>query len=172
MCISLTSCPDDPINEIVSDNENLIEGNNSDAFMTAKTILKHVKVTYNYSNYYFHIKINSSLSNVLANKDIRYGLECGYDSYDYEKYLTGSETLILADVCVFIDNSEYYLEALYGNSYMALINESNLNTDERQFLKELKELLDKKEPAAKASYAGRVFVEVDGKRYYVKNYND
>lgn len=144
------------------------EGGGENDDDVSQTIGKYVTVTSYYKDYAYNITISSRLSDVYKGKVIKYGIEWGYlQSYDYVQYIgTGGEQYT---VKAFISNDGEM--SVYWRSYNALMDKiesgEKLREDEKNLLENLIEFLDEEETEVLADYCGRIFVEMDGIKYYV-----
>ena len=173
-CIGFVSCgDDDDENNTPSFGWRPERGGNADNGSenndeVSQTIGKYVTVTSYYKDYAYNITISSRLSDVYKGKVIKYGIEWGYlQNYDYVQYIgTGGEKYT-AKAFILSDGEM----SIYWGSYNALMNKiesgEKLSEDEKDLLEDLKEILDEEESDALADYCGRIFVEMDGKKYYV-----
>ena len=128
-----------------------------------------------YFNYCYQIDITSTLSGVYPNSVIKYGIECGYGDYKYQKYAVATgENSYSCVSSIFLDSEEEFAdEAMYWRSYMELLEwmeVRNLNEDEQDLYNEIVKTMKSSESKAKSQYQGRVFVEVDNERYYIKTF--
>ena len=106
--------------------------------------------------------------------NIKYGIECGYSNYNWQQYASGGGSSYSLRACVFIDanGSPYSTEGFYWPSYLALQQKSSLTSDERDLWNSIIKKFNQSENAAKNQYSGRVFVEVNGVRYYIKYFGN
>ena len=175
LTVSFVSCGDDDENGIddsqIVDNTSHTSNENSVERLINSTVYPMVS----YLNYSYQVEITSTLSETLPGKDIRYGIECGYGGYDWEKYATKSIGNSYSCVSsIFLDTEDdFAVEALYWSSFVDLLEKQEsrgLRDDEQQLYNEIVKTLRKSESNAKSQYQGRVFVKVDGKKYYIKNF--
>ena len=172
--VPLVSCGDD---EEESEKETTVEsegqGQTGKDSNLEKDVNRYVYPMVSYLNYSYQIDITSNLASLYPRKTIKYGIECGYGSYDWEKYAVASVGNSYSCVSsIFLDREEEFAaEAVYWSSYIDLLQKQEsrgLRDDEQQLYNEIVKILRKSESQAKAKYQGRVFVEVDNKRYYIK----
>lgn len=172
--IGLVACGnDDPISSTYPDSNNKEDTPIKENI--ENIIASNVSVISLYSDYAWSISITTSLGSVYTNKDIKYGVVCGYDGnkqfYWYadgagEFYLTTAELYMTSDNTPFIPQGMYYI------SYIGLLKQqANGSSVDLEQLSILRELLSEKEREAKLRYNCYVFVEIDGKEYNVKQIN-
>lgn len=142
-----------------------------------QTIKSNVSVNASYSEYYVNTTIKSTLSSALSGKTIQYGIEFGYDG-DYAWHqscenFSGTTGSIKSSI--FFDCGKYKFSAdeLYVRSYLKIMDKKakgeSISSEEKDLFAKLVTYLNRDEPIAKKAYNGRVFVEVNGQRHYVKN---
>lgn len=139
----------------------------SNVTVSAKPILEE---------YGYEIKIESNLSKKFPNKTFKYGVVCGYEGYDYCKYYTISEEATEYE-CVFIDADgvEYgWYGVIYWKSLVALRNKEaageTLSKDEKDLQREIMQIFRKDGYHAKTHYKGKIFVEYNDKRFFLKSF--
>lgn len=138
-------------------------------------IASNVSVTSIYNDYAWSISITTSLGRVYSNKDIKYGVVCGYDgNKQFYWYADGAGEFYstTAELYMNNDNTPFVQQGMYYGSYIGLlkqqVNGSSVNHEQ---LRILRELLSEKESEAKRRYNCYIFVELDGKEYKVKQIN-
>lgn len=169
-------------------------GNNSGSTQSVETMVKNnVIATVIYSDFSWEITIRTALQNVYPNKTIRYGFEYGYGSYKFQPYVetfrddtraafykyryykSGNQEIYSLRLPLYVD-SPYGNQQLYWYSYIDIkesitgsysMSDSEVKSLYNSCYKSLKD----SENAALNSYQGRIFVEVGGQRYYVREYN-
>lgn len=191
-CPFLTACDGGEEEEILApdNNENAGNGNQDKVDNTAEIVKRNISATVGYSNYCWDISIKSNLEKALPGKSIIYGVESGYDSYQYYEHFTfnhayfqekDSNGNMSVHYPVFIE-AEYPVEALYCRQYKAVKNKeasgNTLSSDERDFLKEVVPILKKADKIdVKSHYCGRLYAQINNKRYFyyyfgIKGYED
>ena len=168
------SCGDVDEDESSPDVNEKAVGDNSDAEMEEK-VLRYVSPVVSYINYSYHIDITSNLSESYPKKTIKYGIECGYDNYNWQKYAQKDiDNMYSCVSSIFLDTEEEFAEeSLYWRSYIALLSkmeDGNLADDEQQLFNGIVKIFKQSESKAKALYQGRVFVEIENKRFYIKEF--
>jgi hypothetical protein len=135
-------------------------------------ITNNISVDVTYDDYAYTIDYSTTLASVFPGQTIKYGVEIGYGSYDWQMYAKGSGSIYRLDCCVFINGSgsPYSNEGFLYFSYSNLKDKSNLSSDQRGLLSDILSEYRKKESAAKSSFQGRAFVEIDGNKYFIKNF--
>lgn len=136
----------------------------------AKSIDKNVSVDISYGDYSWTFVLSTSLDNALPDRTIKYGLECGYGGFDYQKYfsLSGLSPYTFVEP-IFIDasGSGYEAEYRFWRTWFDLKDRSTaLRGDERDLWNTVIKYMNMKEPEAKRTFQGRIFVEIDSERYY------
>lgn len=154
--------------------------NGQDWIDYSQLVSQHVKSSYYYSDFYVHITITSTLNSLLPTHSLKYGIEYGYNgNYDWEDILRyfngGTESW---DSPIFFTSGGYdydmVLYAMYINSYLNLKKKIDSG---RKLSKEEQELYDeyrnklKDEAKVLQVYNGRVFVNIDGEKYYINKIN-
>ena len=174
MNVNLSSCSTDDSNDF--ENTNSSE-NNDNSDPTYELLKRNISATVNYGDYGWNIVIRSNLADIFPDKLIYYGVESGYDSYQYYEHFTfdrdyvqkndGKGNLIIS-YPVFVGN-EYGDLGFYWYSYKALqakkANGENLSSDEKGLWNEIVKLMSAKERVAKADFCGRLYAQFDNKRY-------
>ena len=124
-------------------------------------IMNYVKVTdyFDKSSVTVEITINTQLMEKYEGKWFRYGIEWGYDKYEYSQYIdfSGKSHTVIVPV------SEFYMMSYLGLREKIDSGEK-LTENEQDLLKSIVKLIEKDA----LSFQARIFVEVDGKKYYVK----
>jgi hypothetical protein len=135
-------------------------------------VISGVSANVSYADYAYNISISSSLSSKYPGRTIKYGVECGYDSYGWQLWASGSGTDYSVVCCVFVDGlgSPYANEAFNWKTYMNLKDQTKLEADQQGLLSDLISILNKSEDKAQSQFIGRVFAEIDEIRYYFKNF--
>jgi len=122
---------------------------------------KNVSISSSYDDFIHTVVIKSSLSTLYPKATIKYGVEYGYNEYTYEHVCGTNGSSYTVNVSVCLDN-----ESMYITSFRALQKKKaageTLSSDEKQLMNEIK---PKIRSAAK-KFQGRVFVDVEGERYY------
>lgn len=172
--VSLMSCgKDDPISPTYPDSSN--EEDTPITENIANVIASNVSVTSVYSDYAWSISITTSLGRVYSNKDIKYGVVCGYDgNKQFYWYADGAGEFYstTAELYMTYDNTPFVPQGMYYGSYIGLLKQqANGSSVDQEQLRILRELLSEKESEAKRRYNCYVFVELDGKEYKVKQIN-
>lgn len=176
LSFGLSGCGDDEEKSIDDPSEQGSNENTSDNdAQMEKAIRQYVYSIISYLDYSYQIEIVSNVADLYTTKTFRYGIECGYGSYDWEKYATHKQGNIYVCVSsVFIETEdEFATESFYWSSYIDLLKKKEtreLREDEQQLYDDIVKILRKSENKAKNQYQGRVFVEVDGNRYYIKDF--
>jgi len=125
-------------------------------------ISKNVSVTSSYSDFSHHVKITSKLSNVYPSNTITYGVEFGYNEYKYEQTFGKNGSSYTEDVSVCLNTDELYLNSVKAlNKKVAAGN--TLTSDEKDLLSACLKSMK----TGATSFKGRIFVEIEGERYYV-----
>lgn len=137
-----------------------------------QAVKSYVSSTCQYKNFCFYITIRTDLSEEYPDKFFEYGIEMGYGSYDYYVYATGYGNVYSIEQPVFIyaEGSPYALLMFSWRSYQSLLADMEngpLSSSEQSFYNDIVKLFKNSESAAKSSFIYRVFVDVDGNRYYL-----
>lgn len=178
--VSLVSCGGD--DEPYSD-YNETHGNSGSASDPIADIVKsNISASVSYSDFGWNMTINSKLASKLPGKTLTYGTECGYGSYQYYQhfnfktdYLEKTDGQGNMNICfsLFVGN-EYADEQFYFSSYKDLQSRMakgyTLRSDERDLYNNILKILREKENAAKSKYCGRLYVIIDGTKYFYKTY--
>lgn len=176
--LGLISCgsdePEDPSNKDPW-------GNNGSDSVT-DVVIRNISSSVSYSDYGWNITINSKLANAFPGKTLIYGTECGYGSYQYyhhfnfkKDYVEKTDGKGNMTICfpVFAGD-EYANEYLFYDSYKYLQAQMakgySLDSDERDLYNEILKSFRAKESSAKYSYCGRLYVIIDGSKYFFKTY--
>lgn len=172
MSLGLLSCSTDEYDDWGNGEDN---SGNSDS--TYELLKDNISASVSYGDYGWNITINSKLLNVFPNKKINYGVECGYGSYKYYEHFTFDNGYLQKNdgkgkmtICypVFVGN-EYGDLWLYWHSYKALEAKKNdgvsLGNDEKDLWNEIVEMMSGKERVARSEFCGRLYAELDGRRY-------
>lgn len=135
-------------------------------------INRNVSASATYGDYVWTVTLTSTLDDVYPNAGVKYGVEFGEGDYFYQTFLRnlygnrwGSE------ISIFVTDAEC---SLYLSSYNALMEKmktEELTDDEQQLFDDIVELMDEREAEIRRKYKGRVFVEINGSRYYVLEYD-
>lgn len=135
-------------------------------------ITNNVNVNVIYDDYAYTVDFSTSLDREFSVKSIKYGIEIGYGSYNWQMYATSKGTKYSVTCCVFIDGagSPYADLGFMYSSYIGLKDARNLNSDQRGLLSDILSLYRTNESAAKRSFQGRVFVEINGDRYFIDKF--
>lgn len=139
-----------------------------------RLVKANVSASAYYEDFAYHITMTTTLEDAYPGHDIEYGLEFGYDGYQYQRFWNvdgqnfSTEEYILVDV----NGSPYAGYSLYLRSYIALKNKEAagepLFKDEQDLMDEITDILGEVEFEALLDFCARVFVDVDGERYYVE----
>lgn len=137
-----------------------------------QAVKSYVSETCQYKNFCFYITIRTDLSEEYPDKFFEYGIEMGYGSYDYYVYATGYGNVYSIEQPVFIyaEGSPYAVLMFSWRSYQSLLADMEngpLTSSEQSFYNDIVKLFKNSESAAKSSFIYRVFVDVDGNRYYL-----
>lgn len=171
---------DDNKGENSSGNNGSNNGGSSGSNISLAEISKNITVTSKaiLEEYGYEINIKTNLQKAFPGKIFKYGVVCGYEGYDYCKYYTISEERTEYE-CVFIDadgveNGRYGV--IYWRSLVALKNKENagesLSKDEIDLQKEIMEIFRKDGRYQKNHYKGKIFVEYNDKRYFIKSFGN
>lgn len=178
----LTACSsDEPDYEPDGDGwENSNSDNNSDP--TAEKVKSNISASVSYGDYSWNMRITSRLASAFPGKAINYGTECGYGEYQYySNFKFKNENIENTDdngnmtisFPLFVGD-EYPNESLYWYSYKELKYKLEhgvkLQRDELDFYNSLLGYLQKAESSAKASFCGRLYVIIDGNKYFYYSY--
>ncbi len=136
-------------------------------------ISRHVRASVSYADYVWDVSLTSTLEDVLPDYRIKYGVEFGEGGYYYQSYMEQSYSgRWSVEISIFIDDGAC---TLYLSSYNALnekMKTEELTDDEKELYREIVKLMDESEAKILRTYMGRVFVEINGKRYYILEYDD
>lgn len=137
-----------------------------------KTIKSHVSETCRYENFCFYITIRTDLSEEYPDKYFEYGIEMGYGAYNYYVYASGYGNIYSIEQPVFIngEDSPYSGLMFYWKSYQSLLADmanGPLTSSEQSLYNEIVKQFKNSESAAKSSFIYRIFIDVDGDRYYL-----
>lgn len=166
--VFLSSCGGDNSHTHEGQGNNITDTGNvtGNANIVSETV--HGSATY--SDYGWNIGIETELDSELPGKTIRYGIECGYGSYGYDKYFSIIGQRFNTVESIFIDASTYAEYSMYYGSYVALKRKldtgSALTTEERDLYNEIVNMMNTALRNGADEYQGRLFAEVDGVRYY------
>lgn len=162
------------------DNNGGNNGGNSGSTISLAEISKNVNVTSKaiLEGYGYEINIKTKLPKAFPGKVFKYGVVCGYEGYDYCKYYTLSEEKTEYE-CVFIDadgvENGYYGE-IYWKSLVALKEkedtDESLSKDEKDLQKEIMAIFRKDGAYYMGHYKGKIFVEYNDKRYFIKSFGN
>ena len=170
----LSSC--DKNSDDGRDDEDLEWGTDGD--QTSNLVKQNVVTTVGYKDYAWNISIHSRLASAFPGKSITYGIEFGYDAYNYYQEFkfnndfqtndgNGNMTIIYP---VFGPAGKYVEENIYWDSYLSLKEKQSkgqtLTNDEKSLLSSIIQYLNQSEYGAKNSFCGRLYAQIDGKRYY------
>lgn len=189
LSMSLTACGDDDDDKDITDEHEEYNDNNSGSSTSSDNyssiINSKVSASVSYSDYFWHITFKTSLtSSDVDGKSIKYGMDCGYTSIDYEYYQVyfddNTSSTITEDICTFFAAGDSYTKTFvyyqfFAKEYKSLNdrqkNGQSLSQDEKATLERVKKILN--ESTAKqgvAEFWGQLFVEISGKKYYVKSF--
>lgn len=141
----------------------------------SQIVYDNIYVSVKYQNYGYNITGYTSINSALSGHEIKYGIQCGYtdipDMY-YSRYIDNLSGSIDYTEPIFIDINKdpYTTLCLYWKSYMYLIKMTDLSPSEQELFNAILEEFNKYEYSIKSKYWGRLFVEVDGKQYIIKNF--
>ena len=158
--------PDDPENDPEND-----PGNNSGVDMQ-DAVDAYVSESSTYKDYHYYITIKTKLSEKFPDKDFIYGIEMGYSTYTYYVYASGYGDTYKVEQCIFIngEGSPYLMNVFHMKSYLSLLEtmkERELTANEKSLYNDIVKILRDDEREALSTFIYRVFVEVDGCKYYV-----
>lgn len=125
-------------------------------------INENISVTSEYSNFAHHVEITTKLSKLYPSNDITYGVEYGYSSYQYERSFGTNGNSYSEEVSVCLDNNEMYYNSITALNEK-LASGKTLTADEQSLLNGIL----KKLKNGATSFKGRIFIEIEGERYYV-----
>lgn len=183
--IFFISCSDDnylPNNDVDSwDNMDYVANPDHDSETDSESVFEEnmrqdvkslVSETCQYRNFCFYITIITYLSEKYPDKTFEYGIELGYGSYDYYVFATGYGNAYSIEQPVFIygDGSPYSGLMFSWKSYQSLLADMEngpLTSSEQSLYNDIVKQFKKSESAAKSSFIYRIFVDVDGHRYYL-----
>lgn len=175
MNVNLSSCSTDKSDDL--ENLNPSESNGS-SDPTYELLKKNISATVSYGDYSWNIVIKSNLSKVFPGKKILYGVECGYNDYQYYQHFTFENNYIQKNdgmgnmtisFPVFVGN-EYGDLYIYWGSYKSLKedieNGESLSSDEKDLWYNVIDLMKAKESIAKSEFCGRLYAQIDEYRYF------
>ena len=174
MNVNLSSCSTDESDDF----ENLSPSeSNGSSDSTYELLKKNISATVYYGDYSWNIVIKSNLSKVFPGKTIYYGVESGYNAYQYYEHFTFDKDYIQENdgmgnmtisYPVFV--GEYGDLYLYWGSYKALKAKiedgESLSSNEKDLWYEIINLMNAKEYIAKSKFCGRLYAQIDGNRYF------
>ena len=163
------------------------KGNNTTSY--ADAIRENVSATVNYEYYNFVVQLYSYATDSgkpLAGKNVNYGIEWYYTTNPYTVFdcdvntknsfltttkVSANQYTVIAPVFVWEDDdSKTYLMNFYSLQYRALKQKTgSLTSDEKKIMQQLEKDLGKCAYMVD-TYRGRVYAEVEGKRYYIKSF--
>lgn len=154
-------------------------GDNSSVNKEVENIIKaNTYVRSTYSDYCWDINISTTLSDVYPDKNIMYGINCGYDDkYLFDKFAEGygDNYTVKAELYMKENGTPFTSEGMYYTSYLALLPQYQSGNwtyyENREVFESLSSVLKNSEREAKDRYCCRVFVNLDGDYYYVKQIN-
>lgn len=176
----LLSCGDNRQEEIFDDEKEDIENNTPTetdeiAKIIAQNVYAYVSSYSNYS-YSWNISITTYLEEVYPHKTIKYGILCGYNNLSgyWWKYstLTGNSIIDIAPLFIDGAGTPYSTESFIWQSLIALLEQNSLTESDQMLKKDIIYYLDKVEKEALNEYWGQVFVEIDDKKYIIKEYGN
>lgn len=172
-----TSCSSGDEEEWNSPNDDWDNENNGNSDPTYELVKKNISASVSYGDYSWNISIKSKLSSALPGKYIVYGVESGYEDYQYYEHFKFNNSYtqkndgngnMTISYPTFVGN-EYASEGLYWSSYKALKekkdNGEKLNSDEQDLWNDIVKYMKAKESKAKSSFCGRLYAQFDNKRY-------
>lgn len=131
-----------------------------------------------YENFSWHIDLKTSLETEYPDMSFRYGVEMGYGKYQWYVYMDSyGNGYYYEELPIFVngEGSPYLDLTFYWKTYKSLLAKlergeelSGMSPDdgERGLMSGILSMYRKKEKEAKSSFIYRVFVDVDGQRYY------
>lgn len=190
-CPFLTACDGGEEEEILApdNNENTGNGNQDKVDNTAEIVKRNISATVGYSNYCWDISIKSNLEKALPGKSIIYGVESGYDSYQYYEHFTFEKELFQKKdnngnmkirYSIFAGN-EFSNEDFLWGPYIILkdriANGETLGDSEMDYVEDATKLFKKAELDAYRHCYWRLYAQINNKRYFyyyfgIKGYED
>ena len=190
-CPFLTACDGGEEEEILApdNNENTGNGNQDKVDNTAEIVKINISATVGYSNYCWDISIKSNLEKALPGKSIIYGVESGYDSYQYYEHFTFEKELFQKKdnngnmkirYSIFAGN-EFSNEDFLWGPYIILkdriANGETLGDSEMDYVEDATKLFKKAELDAYRHCCWRLYAQINNKRYFyyyfgIKGYED
>lgn len=190
-CPFLTACDGGEEEEILApdNNENTGNGNQDKVDNTAEIVKRNISATVGYSNYCWVISIKSNLEKALPGKSIIYGVESGYDSYQYYEHFTFEKELFQKKdnngnmkirYSIFAGN-EFSNEDFLWGPYIILkdriANGETLGDSEMDYVEDATKLFKKAELDAYRHCCWRLYAQINNKRYFyyyfgIKGYED
>lgn len=190
-CPFLTACDGGEEEEILApdNNENTGNGNQDKVDNTAEIVKRNISATVGYSNYCWDISIKSNLEKALPGKSIIYGVESGYDSYQYYEHFTFEKELFQKKdnngnmkirYSIFAGN-EFSNEDFLWGPYIILkdriANGETLGDSEMDYVEDATKLFKKAELDAYRHCCWRLYAQINNKRYFyyyfgIKGYED
>lgn len=183
-CGFCTSCEDDPdeLQNSINVDSNINDGscsNSNNEVSIDEIINNKVKIDSYYYDYYVNTFIESSLSSspVLRGKSIKYGIEFGYSGkYVWQQFcenFSGGIGSIKSTIFFSCGDYDYDYDELYVKAYIELRDRMNqgetLRSDEMNLYNAALKHINEDEPVAIREYNARFFVEIENKRYFVKD---
>ncbi len=183
LCLGFASCGKDDDNDDnpqgdgsgwVDDGDGNDDGGDGNGGVNIGALIsRHVNASVSYADYVWKISCTSTMEDVLPDCRIKYGVEFGEGDYYYQSYMEQSYSgRWSVEISIFIDDGAC---TLYLSSYNALnekMKTEELTDDEKELYREIVKLMDESEAKILRTYMGRVFVEINGKRYYILEYDD
>ena len=190
-CPFLTACDGGEEEEILApdNNENAGNGNQDKVDNTAEIVKRNISATVGYSNYCWDISIKSNLEKALPGKSIIYGVESGYDSYQYYEHFTFEKELfqkkdnngnMTIRYSIFAGNefsNEDFIWYLYIVLKDRIAKGETLDDSEMDSVEEATKLFKKAELDAYRHCCWRLYAQINNKRYFyyhfgIKGYED
>ena len=179
-CPFLTACDGGEEEEILApdNNENAGNDNQDKVDNTAEIVKRNISATVGYSNYCWDISIKSNLEKALPGKSIIYGVESGYDSYQYYEHFTFEKELfqkkdnngnMTIRYSIFAGNefsNEDFLWYVYYISKKRLAEGETLDDGEMDYVEEASKLFKKAELDAYRHCCWRLYAQINNKRYF------
>ena len=179
-CPFLTACDGGEEEEILApdNNENAGNDNQDKVDNTAEIVKRNISATVGYSNYCWDISIKSNLEKALPGKSIIYGVESGYDSYQYYEHFTFEKELFQKKdnngnmkirYSIFAGN-EFSNEDFLWGPYIILkdriANGETLGDSEMDYVEDATKLFKKAELDAYRHCCWRLYAQINNKRYF------
>ena len=180
-CPFLTACDGGEEEEILApdNNDNAGNDNQDKVDNTAEIVKRNISATAKRDNDYgWVISIKSNLEKALPGKSIIYGVESGYDSYQYYEHFTFEKELfqkkdnngnMTIRYSIFAGN-EFSNEDFLWGPYIILkdriANGETLGDSEMDYVTEATKLFKKAEHKANLHCCWRLYAQINNKRYF------